>query len=126
MDEDSVASVKDRLTISEVVEVLRDPSKYPVITNPPQRPKAVPNLHSSYVFTCSCCYVGLLFQETKDPNAGLSELHPVQLFCKLHFIPKIILFTVFLAICSCTQYSRLLSSSSRPGVMGKSVAELGG
>ena len=40
MDEDSVALVRDRLTISEVVEVLRDPSQYSVITQPPQRPKA--------------------------------------------------------------------------------------
>ena len=66
MDEDSVALVKDRLMISEVVEVLRDPS---MITDPPQRPKAVPNLHISYL---------LLFQETKDPSSGT-----VQLFCKL-------------------------------------------
>ena len=49
MNKDSVALVNDRLTISEIVEVLRDPSKYLVITDPPQRPKAVPNLHSSYV-----------------------------------------------------------------------------
>ena len=41
MDEDSVVLVRDRLTISEVVEVLRDPSQYSVITQPPmQRPKA--------------------------------------------------------------------------------------
>ena len=40
MDEDSVALVRDRLTISEVVEVLRDPAQYSVITQPPQRPKA--------------------------------------------------------------------------------------
>ena len=72
--------VKDRLTISEVVEVLRDPS---MITDPPQRPKAVPNLHISRLF---------LFQETNDPNAGLAEARApssgtVHLFCKLPFHP---------------------------------------
>jgi len=40
MDEDSAELVRDRLTISEVVEVLRDPAQYSVITQPPQRPKA--------------------------------------------------------------------------------------
>ena len=34
MNEDSVALVRDRLTISEVVEVLRDPSQYSVPSHP--------------------------------------------------------------------------------------------
>ena len=78
MDEDSVALVKDRLMISEVVEVLRDPS---MITDPPQRPKAVPNLHISYL---------LLFQETN------LRIHPVVRFscsANFHFITQIILFS---------------------------------
>ena len=88
MDEDLVALVKDRLTISEVVEVqvLHDPSKYPVIIDPPQRPKAVPNLYVLHVRA----YV--LFKETKDHpkcRTHRATSSDVQFSCSanFHFIP---------------------------------------
>ena len=113
MDEDSVALVKDRLTISEVVEVLRDPSKYPVIADPPQRPEAVPNPHVLHVATRICTLSRNKGSKCRTRRAPSSD---VQFSCSanFHLIPQIINFTVFLAICSCTQYSRSLSSLSRP------------
>ena len=83
-------SEADRLTISEVVEVLRDPSKFPVITDPPQRPKAVPNLHSS------CCSANF------------------------HFIPQVILFLgKSVAVLMQYSRSRLLISATNFTVVGQ-------
>ena len=84
MDEDSVALVKDRLTISEVVEVLRDTSNYPVITDPHQRPKAVPNLHSSYVLHVAAATYSIKRQRQDSPSS-------IQFSCSayFHFIPQI-------------------------------------